>query len=141
LAFGRGEVRRVSGVLQATGTKVAIFAFGTLLYPALEAAQKLDASVVNMRWAKPLDEALLLDIAASHDVMVTVEDGAKNGGAGSAVLECLARAALCKPTLVLGLEDAFIEHGDPHLLMSMQGLNAQGIVASIHNFTLQIAKR
>ena len=88
-----------------------------------------------MRWAKPLDEALLLEVANSHDVIVTVEDGTKEGGAGSAVLECLARGGICKPTLVLGLQDEFIEHGDPAVLMAMQGLDAKGISRSLQKFT------
>src|SRR5690349_21841585 len=80
LPFGKGEVRR-------PGRKVAVLAFGTLLYPALQAAERLDATVANMRWAKPLDTELLLQLAASHDALVTVEEGAIMGGAGSAVTE------------------------------------------------------
>jgi len=124
LAFGKGELRR-------QGRGVAILAFGTLLYPALQVADKLDATVVNMRWAKPLDVALLLQVAASHEALVTLEEGAVMGGAGSAVLEALAAAGLAKPVLQLGLPDRFIEHGDPAKLLAMQGLNAAGIEASI----------
>jgi 1-deoxy-D-xylulose-5-phosphate synthase len=133
LPFGKGEVRRTSTLKQGDSgnptrqPKVAILAFGTLLYAALEAAESLDATVVNMRWAKPLDETLLLEIAATHDMIVTVEDGCKTGGAGSAVAEHLAEAGILKPLLVLGLPDVFIEHGDPAVLMSMQGLDARGI--------------
>ena len=111
--------------------KVAILAFGSLLYPALQAAESLDATVANMRWAKPLDEALLLQIAAEHELIVTVEDGCIMGGAGSAVLESLAAHGLSKPVLQLGLPDEFIEHGDPVKLMALQGLDAAGIEASI----------
>jgi 1-deoxy-D-xylulose-5-phosphate synthase len=125
LPFGKGEVRR-----QGSG-RVAILAFGTLLYPALEAGDKLDATVANMRWVKPLDTELLLQLAASHDAIVTLEEGAVMGGAGSAVLEALHTAGVNKPVLQLGLPDQFIEHGDPAKLLSMQGLDAAGIEASI----------
>jgi 1-deoxy-D-xylulose-5-phosphate synthase len=141
LPFGKGEVRRASSLAQGSGKKIAILSFGTLLYPALEAAEGFDATVVNMRWAKPLDEALLFEVANAHDVIVTLEDGTKEGGAGSAVLESLARAGICKPMLVLGLRDVFIEHGDPAVLMAMQGLDAKGISASLQIFTKQLAKR
>ncbi|OYT90773.1 MAG: 1-deoxy-D-xylulose-5-phosphate synthase [Burkholderiales bacterium PBB3] len=124
LPFGKGEVRR-------TGRGIAVLAFGTLLYPALVAGDALDLTVVNMRWAKPLDVALLLQVAASHDALVTVEEGAVMGGAGSAVLEALQAAGVAIPVLQLGLGDTFIEHGDPARLLSMQGLDAAGIEASI----------
>jgi len=124
LPFGKGEIRRA-------GSGLAILAFGTLLHPALEAAEKLGATVVNMRWAKPLDTELLLQVARSHDALVTVEDGCVMGGAGSAVLEALHAAAVELPVLQLGLPDAFIEHGDPARLMTLQGLDAAGIQASI----------
>jgi 1-deoxy-D-xylulose-5-phosphate synthase len=124
LPFGKGEIRR-------TGQRVAILAFGTLLYPALQAAEKLNVTVVNMRWAKPLDTELLLQVTADHDALVTVEDGCVMGGAGSAVLEALAAAGLAKPLLQLGLPDQFIEHGDPVKLMALQGLDAEGIEAAV----------
>jgi 1-deoxy-D-xylulose-5-phosphate synthase len=124
LPFGKGEIRR-------TGQRVAILAFGTLLYPALQAAQALDATVVNMRWAKPLDVDLLLQVAASHEAIVTLEEGAIMGGAGSAVLEALAAAGITRPVLQLGLRDAFIEHGDPAKLLAIEGLDAPGIEAAI----------
>jgi 1-deoxy-D-xylulose-5-phosphate synthase len=124
LPFGKGEVRR-------TGKRIAILAFGTLLYPALQAAERLNATVVNMRWAKPLDVDLLLQVAASHEALVTLEEGAVMGGAGSAVLEALAAAGLAKPVLQLGLPDQFIEHGDPGKLLALQGLDAVGIEVSI----------
>jgi len=120
LPYGKGELRR-------QGQGVAILAFGTLLYPALAAAERLNASVANMRWAKPLDLALLLELARAHSALVTVEDGATMGGAGSAVLEALQAAGLNLPVLQLGLPDRFIEHGDPAKLMSLQGLDADGI--------------
>ena len=126
LPFGKGEMRR-----ESSSKKVAILAFGTLLYPALQAAEALDASVANMRWAKPLDEALLLKIAAEHELIVTLEEGCVMGGAGSAVMECLAATGLSRSVLQLGLPDAFIEHGDPAKLLALQGLDAAGIEASI----------
>ena len=124
LPFGKGEVCR-------QGKRIAILAFGTLLHPALAAAEKLGATVVNMRWVKPLDVALLLDVAARHEGLVTVEDAAVLGGAGSAVAEALQVAGIQIPLLMLGLPDKFIEHGDPVKLMAMQGLDAAGILASI----------
>src|SRR5574344_1527150 len=130
LPFGKGEIRRTVRNAEAS-KKIAILAFGTLLYPALEAAELLDATVANMRWAKPLDTALLLELAASHDALVTVEEGCLQGGAGSAVLEALAQAGVVKPVLQLGLPDRFIEHGDPAKLLALQGLDAVGIERSI----------
>jgi len=124
LPFGKGEVRQ-------HGRTIAILAFGTLLYPALAAANALGATVVNMRWAKPLDTELLLQVAASHSALVTVEEGATMGGAGSAVMEALQAAGRDIPVLQLGLADEFIEHGDPAHLLKLQGLDAQGIEASI----------
>ncbi|MDO8441613.1 MAG: transketolase C-terminal domain-containing protein, partial [Polaromonas sp.] len=124
LPFGKGEVRR-------EGWGIAILAFGTLLYPALQAAEKLGATVVNMRWVKPLDLALLLKVAAAHDALVTLEEGAVMGGAGSAVAEALAEAGVSKPLLQLGLRDEFTEHGDPARLLALQGLDAAGIEQAI----------
>ena len=124
LPFGKGEVRR-------KGKSIAILAFGTLLYPALEVADKLGATVINMRWVKPLDTELLLKVAAEHEALVTVEEGVVMGGAGSAVSEALNAAGLVKPLLQLGLPDAFIEHGDPVKLLALQGLDAAGIQSSI----------
>ena len=124
LPFGKGEIRR-------QGKGIAILAFGTLLHPALEAAQALGATVVNMRWAKPLDTELLLEVARGHQALVTVEEGCTMGGAGSAVLEALAAAEITLPVLQLGLDDTFIEHGDPAHLLTLQGLDAAGIKASI----------
>jgi 1-deoxy-D-xylulose-5-phosphate synthase len=91
----------------------------------------LGITVVNMRWAKPLDTELLLQVAQTHAALVTLEDGANMGGAGSAVCEALNAAGVVKPVLQLGLSDTFIEHGDPAKLMAMQGLDASGIQASI----------
>jgi 1-deoxy-D-xylulose-5-phosphate synthase len=124
LPFGKGEVRR-------EGKRIAILAFGTLLYPALQAGEALNATVVNMRWAKPLDTELLAQIAATHDALVTVEEGAIMGGAGSAVLEALQDLQQPKPVLVLGIGDVFTEHGEPVKLLAELGLDAAGIQLSI----------
>ena len=124
LPYGKGEIRR-------TGRGIAILAFGTLLYPALAAAQQIDATVVNMRWVKPLDQALLRQIAEQHAVLVTIEEGAVMGGAGSAVDEFLQSIGQLRPLLQLGLPDQFIEHGDPARLLALHGLDADGIVQSI----------
>ncbi len=124
LPFGEGEIRK-------QGQGVAILAFGTMLYPALQAAQNLNATVVNMRWAKPLDTELLLQIASSHDALVTVEEGALMGGAGSAVLEALQDAGVTVPVLRLGVPDVFTEHGDPVKILSQLGLDAVGIEHSV----------
>ena len=125
LPFGKGEIR-------LHGENIAILAFGTLLYPAISVADKLGLTAVNMRWAKPLDTELLLQVARTHAAIVTVEDAAVMGGAGSAVQEALQAAGVVLPVLSLGLPDLFIEHGDPAKLMSMHGLDAAGIEASIH---------
>ena len=130
LPYGKGELRRTRQGGGA-GPRIAILAFGTLLYPALQAAESLDATVANMRWAKPLDTALLLDLAASHDALVTVEEGCTMGGAGSAVCEALNAAGVLKPVLQLGLPDSFIEHGDQARLLALQGLDAEGMERAI----------
>ncbi|MBS0449394.1 MAG: 1-deoxy-D-xylulose-5-phosphate synthase [Proteobacteria bacterium] len=124
LPWGKGELRR-------QGKRIAILAFGTLLYPALAAAERLDATVANMRFAKPLDSALVTKLATSHEAIVTIEEGAVMGGAGSAVLEALAAAGIATPVLSLGLPDKFIEHGDPAKLLSSCGLDAAGIEQAI----------
>ena len=124
LPFGRGEIRR-------PGQRVAILAFGSLLYPALQAAEALNATVANMRWVKPLDVELLLSIAQDHELIVTVEEGCRMGGAGSAVMEALQAAGVVRPVLVLGLDDTFTEHGDPAHLLALQGLDAKGIETSV----------
>ncbi len=131
-AWGKGEIRRLSTQPAGQGaTRIAILAFGTLLYPALQAAEKLDATVANMRFVKPLDEQLVAELARTHDAFVTIEDGCVMGGAGSALLECLQAAGLNLPVLQLGLPDEFVEHGDPVKLMSLCGLDAPGIEQAI----------
>jgi 1-deoxy-D-xylulose-5-phosphate synthase len=124
LPWGKGEVR-------ASGKRIAILAWGSMVAPALKAGEKLGATVANMRFVKPLDEALVLELAAGHDVLVTVEEGAIMGGAGSAVTECLNAHGIAKEVLQLGLPDQFIDHGDPAKLLALQGLDAAGIAASI----------
>ena len=129
LPVGKGEIRR-EGQARA-GQRVAILAFGSMLHPSLAAAEALDATVANMRFVKPLDVELVKQLAANHDYLVTVEEGATMGGAGSAVLEALAEAGIEVPTLVLGLPDRFIDHGDPAYLLSLCGLDAAGIERSV----------
>jgi 1-deoxy-D-xylulose-5-phosphate synthase len=129
LPIGKGEIRRVSK--SPVGSRVAILAFGTLLYPALEAAEEFDATVANMRFIKPLDADLVCQLAKDHDLIVTIEEGAIGGGAGSACLEVLAEAGIQVSCLQLGLPDRFVDHGDHALLMKECGLDAQGIAKAI----------
>ena len=124
LPVGKAEVRR-------EGRRVAILAFGTVLKPALEAGDELDATVVNMRFVKPLDDALVAQLARSHGLLVTVEDNVVMGGAGSAVAESLAAQGIAAQLLHLGLPDRFIDHGDQNQLLALAGLNKDGILASI----------
>jgi len=125
LPYGKAERRR-------TGKSgMAILAFGSMLYPALQAAEVLDATVINMRWVKPLDVQMLRDVAQNHARIVTVEEGCIMGGAGSAVSEALHALGQKPQILQLGLPDEFIEHGDPVKLLSMQGLDAEGIERSV----------
>ncbi len=128
---GLGDWPWGKGVLRRQGQRIAILAFGTLLHPALAAAERLGATVADMRFVKPLDAELVLELARSHEGLVTVEEGCVMGGAGSAVLECLAAADMAVPVLQLGLPDKFVEHGDPAKLLSLCGLDAQGIEQSI----------
>jgi 1-deoxy-D-xylulose-5-phosphate synthase len=125
IPLGKGEVRR-------EGKEIAILAFGTMVAPSLAAGNALNATVANMRFIKPLDVELVKQLAQTHDVLVTVEEGSIMGGAGSAVAEALAEAGIVKPILHLGLPDRFIDHGDAGQLLAMCGLDAQGIAASIH---------
>ncbi len=124
LPVGKGEVRR-------KGKRVAILAFGAMLAPALEAGEVLDATVANMRFVKPLDEALIRELAETHEILVTVEEHALIGGAGSAVCEVLASIKSGNRIVLLGLPDRFIDHGDPARLLASLGLDGAGIVKSI----------
>jgi 1-deoxy-D-xylulose-5-phosphate synthase len=129
LPIGRGEIRRHSRA--ARGARIAILAFGPPLHAALRAAEALDATVVNMRFVKPLDAELLAQVAGSHDALVTVEENAVMGGAGSACAEALSGLAIQRPFLHLGLPDRFIDHGDPAGLIAEVGLDAPGIERAV----------
>ena len=136
--IGRGEIRRRRSSAQNGAARVAMLAFGSMVRPALDAAEELDATVANMRFVKPLDEALVLELAGSHDLLVTVEENVIMGGAGSAVLEALERAGRCVPVLQLGLPDHFIDQGDPGIQLASVGLNAEGIVKSVRERLRQL---
>lgn len=124
LPIGKGMIRR-------EGQKVALLAFGSLTTAALTAAQTLDATVADMRFVKPLDTALIAELAASHDLLVTVEENAIMGGAGSAVGEHLAATNCRTPILNLGLSDTFIEHGKVPQMLADEGLDADGIIRAV----------
>ncbi|MBU2479378.1 MAG: 1-deoxy-D-xylulose-5-phosphate synthase, partial [Gammaproteobacteria bacterium] len=124
LPIGRADIRR-------RGTSIALLAFGSLVAPAQQVADNLDATLVNMRFVKPLDSALILELAKSHDWLITLEENAVAGGAGSAVNEVLANQGVVINTLNLGLPDSFIEHGSREQLLADCGLDAAGIEASI----------
>jgi 1-deoxy-D-xylulose-5-phosphate synthase len=129
LPIGKGELRR-------EGKRVAILAFGTMLAPALAAGEKLDATVANMRFVKPLDAELVLRLAREHELLVTVEENTVQGGAGSAVEECLQQHGVIIPLLQLGLPDRFIEQGEHARMLADCGLDANGLLNSIaHKLT------
>ena len=117
--------------MKREGKSIAILAFGTMVAPSLQAGEELDATVVNMRFVKPLDVAMLKQLAVTHEAFVTVEEGCLMGGAGAAVAEALAAEGIVKPLLNLGLPDQFIDHGDAGKLLAMCGLDAKGIAGSI----------
>jgi 1-deoxy-D-xylulose-5-phosphate synthase len=125
LPLGKGVLRR-----RGAGG-VAILAFGTLLKPSLEAAEEIDATVADMRFVKPLDADLAAGLAATHRLLVTVEENAVSGGAGSAVAEALAERSIVVPLLHLGLPDGFVDHGDQAQLLASVGLDKAGIAAAI----------
>ncbi len=129
LPIGRGEIRRI-GKARA-GHRIALLAFGSMVAPALAVAEEFDATVANMRFVKPLDVALVQQLARSHDALVTLEENAVMGGAGSAVLEALAASDPKLPVLQLGLPDRFVDHGDPTLLLKECGLDTAGVAAAI----------
>jgi 1-deoxy-D-xylulose-5-phosphate synthase len=126
IPVGKGEIKR-------DGKKVAILAFGSMVKPALDAAVKLDATVANMRFVKPLDMELVKRLARTHELLVTVEEHQVMGGAGSAVCEALAQLGIEKKVLLLGLPDRFIDHGDSAKLLASVGLDADGIEKSVRN--------
>ena len=115
------------GIIRREGEKIAVIAFGSMVAPSLAAADKLNATVADMRFVKPIDEELIVRLARSHDYIVTAEENAEQGGAGSAVLEVLAKHGICKPVLLLGVEDKVTEHGDPKKLLDDLGLSAEAI--------------
>ena len=123
------EIRR-----RSSGSKlprVAILAFGSMLKPALEAAEEIDATVINMRFVKPMDEDLIREMANTHDLIVTIEENVIAGGAGSGVAEILQQSGLTLPMIQMGLPDRFIDHGDPAALLVTVGLSKEGIVAAV----------
>ena len=124
VAIGKGVVRR-------KGSKIALVAFGSMVQPALTVANAIDATVADMRFVKPLDTELLVQLAAEHDYIVTLEENSKIGGAGSAVLEALVQHKLTKPVLTLGIPDIVTEHGDTARLLAQMGLSAEKIQQQI----------
>jgi 1-deoxy-D-xylulose-5-phosphate synthase len=124
LPIGKGVIRR-------EGSKVAILSFGTLLGSALISAEQLDATVVDMRFVKPLDRELILELANSHELLVTIEENAVAGGAGSAVNELLAEEAVVISMLQLGLPDKLIDHANHQQQLEMAGLDTQNILRRI----------
>jgi 1-deoxy-D-xylulose-5-phosphate synthase len=137
IPLGKGEVRRQSSAPK--GSRIAILAFGTMVAPALAAAEELDATVANMRFVKPVDAELVRELAQTHDFLVTVEEGCIMGGAGSACVESLLTDGVIRPVLQLGLPDTFIDHGDPAKLLAMCGLDGAGIAKSIRERFLKQA--
>ena len=123
IPVGKGKIVRKLKSAGASEKKIAFVCFGPLLYNALQVAEELDATVIDMRFVKPLDEQLLLDLAQNHDALVFVEDSAIQGGAGSACLEALSRNKIQLPTLQIGLPDEYVEHGDINLLLELYGLS------------------
>ena len=128
LPWGRAEKRRSAG---RANDRVALLAFGSMVAPAMAAGETLDATVVNMRFVKPLDLDLLREMAFGHDLLVTVEENVVAGGAGAACAEALAAAGIELPMLHLGLPDRFVDHGDPARLLAAEGLDAAGIHAAV----------
>jgi 1-deoxy-D-xylulose-5-phosphate synthase len=133
ILVGKGVIVRKPKNVQALGKKIAFVCFGPLLYNALEVAEELDATVADMRFVKPLDEQLLLDLAKSHDALVFIEDSATQGGAGSACLEALSTYKIQIPTLQIGLPDEYVEHGDINVLLDLYGLSSKKILAKVRD--------
>ena len=131
IAVGKGSIIRQLNSAQAVGKKIAFVCFGPLLYSALEVAEELNATVADMRFVKPLDEELLLDLANHHDALVLIEDSAIQGGAGSACLEVLSKYKVQIPTLQIGLPDEYVEHGDVSLLLDFYGLSPKKILSKV----------
>ena len=133
IPVGKGVIVRKAKNAQAPGKKIAFVCFGPLLYNALEVAEELDATVADMRFVKPLDEQLLLDLAKTHDALVFIEDSATQGGAGSACLEALSTHKIQIPTLQIGLPDEYVEHGDINVLLDLYGLSPKKILAKVRD--------
>ncbi|AUX06835.1 TPA: 1-deoxy-D-xylulose-5-phosphate synthase [Neisseria meningitidis] len=124
---GMETVEIGKGIIRREGGKTAFIAFGSMVAPALAVAEKLNATVADMRFVKPIDEELIVRLARSHDRIVTLEENAEQGGAGSAVLEVLAKHGICKPVLLLGVADTVTGHGDPKKLLDDLGLSAEAV--------------
>lgn len=127
ISDGLETVEIGKGIIRREGEKIVVIAFGSMVAPSLIAAENLNATVADMRFVKPIDEELIVRLARSHDYIVTAEENAEQGGAGSAVLEVLAKHGICKPVLLLGVEDKVTEHGDPKKLLDDLGLSAEAI--------------
>ena len=127
ISDGLETVEIGKGIIRREGEKIAVIAFGSMVAPSLAAADKLNATVADMRFVKPIDEELIVSLAQSHDYIVTAEENTEQGGAGSSVLEVLAKHGICKPVLLLGVEDKVTEHGDPKKLLADLGLNAEAV--------------
>jgi len=128
LPIGTAELRREGQQV------VAILSFGSMLQTAMDTAETLNASVINMRFIKPLDEEMVLKMAQTHDILVTLEDNAIMGGAGSAVNECLARHQQLTPVLNLGLPDEFLDHGTRNEILHDAGLSTSDIITALETF-------
>lgn len=124
---GMETVEIGKGIIRHEGEKTAFIAFGSMVAPALAVAEKLNATVADMRFVKPIDEELIVRLAQSHDYIVTAEENAEQGGAGGAVLEVLAKHGICKPVLLLGVADTVTGHGDPKKLLDDLGLSAEAV--------------
>lgn len=124
---GMETVEIGKGIIRREGEKTAFIAFGSMVAPALAVAEKLNATVADMRFVKPIDEELIVRLARSHDRIVTLEENAEQGGAGGAVLEVLAKHGICKPVLLLGVADTVTGHGDPKKLLDGLGLSAEAV--------------
>jgi len=131
IALGKGLIVRKLKNPAVLEKKIAFVCFGPLLYSALQVAEEIDATVADMRFVKPLDEALLLELAKNHDALVFVEDSAIQGGAGSACLESLSAHKIQIPTLQIGLPDEYVEHGDINALLDLYGLSPAKILLKV----------
>ena len=127
LPIGKAEVRH-------HGSRIAFLAWGSMVTPALAAGKQLGATVVNMRFVKPIDEALLLELSRTHEVLVTVEENVLSGGAGSAVNNFLQAQKILMPVLNIGLPDCFVEQGTREELLTLCGLDTQGIFEQVQAF-------